>query len=662
MTDSPRFKILRFVAQWVLPLVAVVMMFQILRGNTLEIRSIGQMFIFDFCLGDSSIDKGQMYGWHNFTPDQQLILQGDRTQSSAIEREKAIWEKWPTNIVYLHNYMSYYASLAPHRGEEVKTNKEWRVDFAQDIVKLQAQDPDNARFDYILAGNLLAEAIKDEYSKTNANGTTTNKWGMKVLDRAKLDQAMAYFKIGLGKPKYRRYASEMAAEKLAIMGEPTTLLQGISEIGVIAGMPFPDLVLWRQLGRTSMAYTSLLIEEGRTNDAREILSACRKFVPQINNDVYTLIDVLVVGAVAGIVSEQIPADYLRLGDAATAQQAGIETIALARPIKDWKQRHKELSKDSAEEISTKRHSGILANLLMPGLGEYPTVKDLTPSRMVEYVVVERSALGGLSISLLIMMFFCIVLSLTYHFANKTGMRTVYICHRIADWGRLILVGGVLPLLSYYIVTRWSLWTCRSLSPAIEYPQMVAQFIALLLVIVVSIYGVTNQLVRQGCVDRGIQVAPETPSLWRRWVWLLVGMLWLLAVLPETWLTDEDLPGHAWTKYLPSIIGVVLSLSALAYLGYGIVRRDWFRKTYAAFYGSFARTLVPNIALALIVMNIIAQPCLRREERIWITKDTVMHIDPKGGFTAIESRIVQRLKAEIQQAAARFPEANISPVK
>ena len=657
---SYRSNIVRFVTQWVLPLVAVVVLFQIVRGSALEFRALRKMFVFDPVPDDSSTVCWKMFGLDNLPPDQKLILEGDRTQSSTIEREKAIWEKWPTNIVYLHNYISHYVSLAPYCDEEVKTNKGWRTNFAQDIVKLQALEPDNARFDYILAGNLLAEASKYEPSMKDAAGKVTEKGGLKVLDRAKLDKAMAHFKVGLGKTRCRRYASEMAAERLAIMGEPTTLLKEIAEIGVIAGMPLPDLSLCRELGRTSMAYVGILIDEGRTNDARECLSACRKFVPQINNDAYTLIDVLVVGAVAGIVAEKMPAAYIRLGDAATAQQVGIETTALAFPVKDWKQRKNELPNDSTREKLISRHSGSLVGLLLPALGEYPTAADLTPGRLLDYVVGERGALGALSVFLVIMMVFCVILASYYHLASKAALRTVYILPCGGDWVRLLLLGGLLPLMCYYGVTRCVPWGNRSLSLEIEYPQAIIQFIALSLVIVSVMSNFTIQLVRRGCDNLGVTVFPVVPVFWRVWGWILVGLPVMLAVLPESWLTDEDLPGHAWAEFLPAIIGGVLILSGLAYLGYGIVRRQWFRKVHAAYYGSLARALIPVIAVTVIVLNILAQPYLRREERCLISSDTLMHIDPKGGFTAIESRLVQRLKAEMQQAAARFPEVHISP--
>ena len=130
---------------------------------------------------------------------------------------------------------------------------------------------------------------------------------------------------------------------------------------------------------------------------------------------------------------------------------------------------------------------------------------------------------------------------------------------------------------------------------------------------------------------------------------------VLGVLPESWLTAEDMPRHAWTAYLPAIIGGALVLFVFAYLIHGVVRRQWFRKTYAAYYGSLARTLLPATAMVVIVLNVVAQPYLFHTERHLIAADTIMDIDPGGGFTAIETRLVHRLQTEMKETAARFPE-------
>ena len=652
--------IVRSVAQWVLPVLAVAAMFAAFCWIGIEIRSLKSFFVFDTLPYSSPIAYGKLPGLDKLTPDQKLVLQGDRTRETAVEREKAIWEKWPTNIVYLHNYITCLASSLPYHGADGKTNYECRANFAQEITKLQPLDPGNARLDYFLAANLLAESIKEQNSATNTDGTVTNKWGMKVVDRAKFDQAMAHFKAGLGKPEFRRYTSEMVVERLAIMGEPTTLIIQIAEIGMAAGVLLPDLSTCRQLGRASMAYANLLIEEGRTKEAGEFLSACRKFVPQINDDAYTLIDVLVVGAIAGIYAEQVPAAYNRLGDVATAHLVEIETAALAQPIKDWKKRQKEFSKDLASERIMRRHSGILVGLLLPAFGEYLAPTDLAPSRLLEYVVAERHAVGAISICLVVLMVFCVLFALYYHLINKAVPRSVFLLPRVSDWGRLLLWGVLLPVLCYYGVTRWGPWCGRELNVAIECPQFVTQFIALLLVIVAVTLTMVSQWVRRGCNDLLLLSTPAAPFFWRAWGWNLVGMTVLLSVLPESWLAADDRPDHVWTAYLPTIIGGTLILSGLMYLVYAIMRRDWFRKNYAAYYGSLTRALITAIALVTIALNCICQPWLFREERHWIAKDTVMHIDSKGGFTAIEARLVQRLKAEMQQAAAKFPEVRISP--
>ena len=53
-----------------------------------------------------------------------------------------------------------------------------------------------------------------------------------------------------------------------------------------------------------------------------------------------LIDVLVVGAIAGYAAERVPAIYETLGDAAAAERARAETARLAAPIREWKARRK----------------------------------------------------------------------------------------------------------------------------------------------------------------------------------------------------------------------------------------------------------------------------------------------------------------------------------
>jgi hypothetical protein len=103
-----------------------------------------------------------------------------------------------------------------------------------------------------------------------------------------------------------------------------------------------------------------------------------------------------------------------------------------------------------------------------------------------------------------------------------------------------------------------------------------------------------------------------------------------------------------------VVGVWLLLMVLAGIVHYVFLEVRYGRKCAAYYGSLARTLITVVALTLIIVNISSRPYLRMAERQLLAKDTVMRVDSKGGFTAIESRVTQRLKSEIQKAAETLP--------
>ena len=73
--------------------------------------------------------------------------------------------------------------------------------------------------------------------------------------------------------------------------------------------------------------------------------------------------------------------------------------------------------------------------------------------------------------------------------------------------------------------------------------------------------------------------------------------------------------------------------------------------YRLFRAIMLRSLIPVYALALILVSLTARPYLRFEERRWVAQDTLVNLPPGGGFTALETRLTERLKAEMTRAAA-----------
>lgn len=635
--------VLRLAAQWLLVPLAVVVALLMTDWGTFRVVGIMNM------LGGYSATFGQSMPAvrPGLTPEQRLVLSGDLTRSTRLEQQRAIWEKWPDSKVYLHNYVTYLLSRA--QGTDGAAEERYTV-LAEEIAKLQPLDPDNARFDYLLAGRLLDLAVEMKPRQvTGPDGKPKTEYDVVIKNRAKLDEAMARFKAGLAKPEFRRYTRELSTERLAIMGEPTSLLQEVSEIAVLAGILLPDLGQLRNLERGAAFYGELLAKEGRRAEADVFLNAYRRLVPHLNADSFTLIDVLVVGAVAGVAADRVPAIYESLGDAAVAARVRSETAALSAPVKQWREANRAAQTTPVGQAATnsiRRHGGILAGLLLPALGEYPTPAELAPSRHLEYVVAEGLGLGVSTVGLVVLMLILGLMACYYRWWRGGGANALVLLPEAGEILRILGCGVLVPLLLYYAVTRWLPWGGRELSLHCSWPQFAAQFLAVLSVILLVTPTLADNCVRRRCRQLLLPVAPPA----RCFSWGSAALLLLLALLPAAWLDTER-------SYVPAlsagVAGLVLLLGVADQV-YAVVCDRRHGKACAAYYGSLSRTLIPIVALTLILVTVGSRPYLRMEERRLLKNDAVMHVDPQGGFTVIESRVTQRLKAETQKAIDALP--------
>ncbi len=633
--------LLKIVAQWFLaPLAVVIAVLSADWGSFQIVRTLNSLSGY----GNSAGSSMSSYRYRKLTPEQRLVLYGDETRRTVCEKQKAIWEKWPKNKVYLHNYVTFLMT-----GEAMNT--ELYAEWAAEIAKLQTLDPNNARFDYILAGRLLDQAVETKTSEVkDPEGKSKTVYDTTIKDRAKLDEAMAFLKAGLAKPEFRRYAREMAAERLAIMGEPTSLLQEVGKISMLAGILLPDLSQMRSLERTSLFYGELLANEGRRQEADIFLNAHRRLVPQINGDSFTLIDVLVVGAIAGSAAERLPEIYEKLGDSFAAVKAKEETAAFAAPVKQWKEKINSTAKTPAGQAfgkNLKRHGGILAGMLLPALGEYPTSDELAPSRHLEYVVAEVAGLAWLSVMLIVMLLTLALMASYYRWIRGGGAAALLLLPSGGDILRILGLGVLAPILLYYGISRWLPWTARDFSLLFGFPQFIAQYLGVLCAILMGTIMLADNCVRRRCRELLLPVAPPTRNLYIIG-WVIVGVLLALGMLPQSWLDLEV----SYVKSICMVVGVWLLLMVLAGIVHYVFLEVRYGRKCAAYYGSLARTLIPVVALTLIIVNISSRPYLRISERKLLAKDTVMRVD--GGFTAIESRVTQRLKSEIQKVAETLP--------
>ena len=587
-----------------------------------------------------------------FSPEQNLILHGDLSRPTQALQQRAIWEKYPESRIYFGNYLSYAMGTVSENNPEPEKMAALEADLEQG----RKLEPDNARFDYILAGKLLQQAVKIDNPQTGKDKDGKPVYGLtwEIKDQAMLERAMKLFQSGLAKPELRRYCREMLLERLKILGPPDSMLSNIEQVAIAAGMLLPDLQLYRQLTRASVLYSEELIKSGRTEEAKPFLKAWQTLTLQFNGDSFTLIDVLVESSIVEIGRKQIPDLWLKAGKPEQAEIARQNAERLGKPVRDWREKMQNGKKSpayQAQEQRLKKSGGILAGMLLPALGEFPPEKDFEYGRLVEYVMVEKVVLALLALLLLVGMLGCGLIYLRWRLMSGGAAIPLLLLPNGRDTLRILGYGIVLPVLGYYLYSRWLPFSLRTYNLAIMWPQVLLETALLLLLIL----GLTSHLavgaVRRRCRTLDVAVPPESRVL--DWVMRIIyiavvaGLLWYQMRL---WHGDKNVMTQMLAFYLVLAVVCIFGIQVLYRFMEGLAGNPKF----GLFHGSSARTLLPLLALGVILLSGLAKPYLTQSERYLVRNDPLVQINNTvGGFTAVETQLVQRLTAEIRQAAGKM---------
>ncbi len=369
------------------------------------------------------LEKGK-----KLTPDEKLIVFGGTSTAkdemvAESDRQRAIWERFPENRVYLANYIK--TLIGDSRKDYV----------ISEVRKAIGIEPENAAYNYILCGLLLREAL--EPSKTWKKGDPPEKF-YTVRDRRKLDQAMSELKKGMQKPYFHLYIQDMAQERMKILDFKTDYIGQIHRIAFTAGILLQSLSLEREIFRAPPLYANLLLSEGKESEAEFYLDAWKHIIPQFNNDSFTLIDQLVIGACLNIQH-----DYaVRRKDTQRIKELAIAV----EPTNTWRAKS---SKTETEMI--KKHAGILSGMLLPALKEEVlTPESLAPERNLNYSLADSAALALQAVLILLFLLVnAILLSVLY----LEGQRPFLIFLPWKTVLKIVLFGLLLPLGIYLLYSR-----------------------------------------------------------------------------------------------------------------------------------------------------------------------------------------------------------------
>ncbi|OPZ25130.1 MAG: hypothetical protein BWZ02_02590 [Lentisphaerae bacterium ADurb.BinA184] len=558
--------------------------------------------------------------------EQRLIVYGGAGATGAA-REKAILDRFPGNPTYRGNYIS---SLIAEGRDDLER-------LGPVLEEAMLAEPDNARYNLILAAARLRRAATLE-----ADGDHPDR--LVITDREGLDAAMDELARGLAKPSFRRYGREMLAERMAILGPPSSLSESIERTAVAAGLLMPDLGDMRRLGRAANSYAQLLAEEGDAEAARRFAEAWQGLARHLLNDSFTLIDTLVASALIGL-GEQAAGVYDSLGEPDEAAACRQTVATWNAPVQNWKAGQKENTGGLGETVRAK--GSFMDALLIPALGETVSEAELRGGRLLDYCLVDRSAVLLLLTLATGVLLGCWAIGLRWRLTAGGGYQAIILVPRLGEYARILGWGLVLPAAGY---------TAAVLLPAVGGREWSVNLnlwrsLALLSSASVTCLLLTSHLARRAARRRCeiLRIAvPERGGLRR---WIDRGTVALMAVAVAAAMVPPPGQGGVSWKVLPAVSLAATALGVLVRSGVSLCRLpQWLgSRKHGTYFGTLARSVVPVYAAFILVLGWFALPVLRQAEQRLVVQSSWGRPDIEG-FTIFEDRLTRRLVAELKAAA------------
>ncbi|MDD5599368.1 MAG: permease prefix domain 1-containing protein [Victivallaceae bacterium] len=590
--------------------------------------------------GSGPADRNKTFWFlEKYTPDEKLILYGDKSRKSRAEQQKVIWKHFPENKVYLANYV---ISLLDDRN---KDQAAWKETLTSALETAKLQEPDNALYDYITAG-LLVESGCEIGSKRkrvirDGKETVETEYCLAIKDRKLMDKAVEAYLAGTRKKYYRSYVTDMLRYRLDIMGKPRNITENIRQIAVSAGTLLPHLQYFRNTVRGVWKYAEILQKEGNQREALRIVAPWKIFLKQITEDAGFLIDVLVDAALAAVGEKIIPEIYRKAGEIKSAVAAGHVLGKILEPSRIWKAEVKESRLD--QKVFEK--AGVMAGMLLPALGKIDYAEEnFAVSKKIEYTALEK--FGAVLLNTLFMIGMTGALLTALYWRLRSGRKALLLAPSAGLVGKVLFLGIILPLTAYFLISVSGILGGHEYNIRSNCIALSAQFIIVLAAVPALIFVMIRKHIRRRCRELDIAYPESTKSKIDRVVGAVaIIFFFIFAILPLRYFTPR---------------GPLLSIMTIGLVGAGIAAgciiiplvryllTIFSDGKYALYYGALAKTLAPVLALAMIFITLLIIPYLEWREADLIGRDRVIYGQPRS-FSHVEDQVTRRLKTAMLKA-------------
>jgi hypothetical protein len=473
-------------------------------------------------------------------------------------------------------------------------------------------EPDNAFYNYLKADVLmfLSGAAKEEvdqsftYSDSGATGKKRERHGSRLVitDRSFFEKGLAEYRKGLSKTYYDAYVMPYTEYYLGLRRTPDTLLGEMGQISVAAGQLLPHLAMLRRQTRVVVAYSSLLIQEGRKDEAADLLRTAPIPGTQLGARSSTFIELLVARAARQIALLQGAVLFDRIGLHGAAEEA--RAIGLHETGRYGIGHEPSEQELAAVGDKQRKQAGMLAGLLMPF--DFVLAEAMTAAlRNAERLSMERSALGVLAMLFLVSIAALglqAFVSMWRHRKDTAGPKLLFI-----GWMRLgwtVLFAVVLPIAAYALLTRLPFGSTKY---GINYDldRVVLEMTATVLTVLYLSYFLGIRAVWTRAREAGIVVPARRFSRFLANTALIFSALWLLAAAWYFYHWDS-MRGAGY------VLVVGLGFVGLVLLAAATMRRA--KPDEREYRASERRSLVPILVACLIVLGVLARMYLTTAER------------------------------------------------
>jgi len=552
-----------------------------------------------------------------------------------------------------------HAETPPTGSDELTLAQyaEYAIEHANHVDVLREgmhRDPQNALYHYLLADQLLKQAISGEWPKKT---TGEFRYPYIVKDRHMLDEGMREVARGLSLP-YRRREDTLWRTRLGALPEAHDLFDYVNETALASQHFNPEYPILRNIERVNGYYLSLLLAEGKRNEAEPFLRTGERLVIQLSHDnPPTLIKAFVVQAIGKTAKKYDVQACRKYGLTREANLLEAHYAALLKYETHYCDSIK--SDKQIREQFRDQYSGLLVGLLLPVIGgtpgQYPlTVEALKPSRMIEYQEIEKALA-----SVVMLLFFLFMLANGIKYlrwrsiirAAETPAEAIFELTS-TDWMRLIIVGLVLPL-AIYLCFFTSNIQGYGMRTAIN-SFMISQLLILCWVLIVPPIIAASRLWKHAVDDEWMTSDQYWGSLLYRLGGSLCTVIWV-AMSSVTFILPLTLVAMAAVSRTPfnTVIQLPLPLAvlvALVTLAIPFIPWFWERRypKHAAVHLTIARNMTTVFAVMALLVALLIPTCsllVRRNLRA----DTIMGIARQGeavGVMKIEGYVALKLRNDI----------------